>query len=182
MKSMNVAIITGSPTRPSRSLGLAELVERQLASEGLGTETIHVRDLPPEALLHAQFDHPAIKRALEVVEQADGVVFACPVYKAAYTGVLKAFVDLLPQFGLRGKVVLPLLTGGTLAHVLALDYALRPVLQSLDPLLTVAGLFVLDKQIELTPDGPKVDSDLAQRLAQITNTFVAGLRAHLPTR
>jgi len=30
--------------------------------------------------------------------------------------------------GLRGKVVLPVATGGTPAHVLVVDYALRPVL------------------------------------------------------
>jgi FMN reductase len=174
---LSVAIVTGSPTRPSRSLGLAELVRQQLEQAGLRTRTIHVRDLPAEALLHAEFEHPAIKSALEVVHEAQGVVFASPVYKAAYTGVLKAFIDLFPQFGLRGKVVLPLLTGGTLAHVLALDYAVRPVLQSLDPRLTVGGLFVLDKGIELTADGARLDPDVAPRLAQITQTFIDGLKA-----
>ena len=44
---------------------------------------------------------------------------ATPIYKASYSGVLKAFLDLLPQFAFGGKVVLPLLTGGTAAHVLA---------------------------------------------------------------
>src|SRR5918912_82296 len=47
--------------------------------------------------------------------------------KAAYTGLLKAFLDLLPQYALGGKTVLPLVTGGTPAHVLTVDYALRPV-------------------------------------------------------
>src|SRR5256885_12419558 len=41
------------------------------------------------------------------------VVVATPIYKASYSGVLKSFLDLLPQFGLAGKVVLPLATGGT---------------------------------------------------------------------
>jgi FMN reductase len=182
MSKPNVLIITGSPTRPSRTLGLAELAASHIEREGLSTETLHVRDLPADALLHARFDHPAIVAALASVERADGVIFASPVYKAAYTGVLKAFIDLFPQFGLRGKVVLPLLTGGTLAHVLALDYALRPVLQSLDPLLAVSGLFVLDKQIELSADGTKLDGDVAQRLSQITQVFVSGLRAHLQPR
>ena len=59
------------------------------------------------------------------------MVVSTPVYKAAYSGVLKVFLDLLPQFGLAGKVVLPLVTGGTASHVLAIDYALRPVLLAL---------------------------------------------------
>ncbi|HEX5655768.1 MAG TPA: NADPH-dependent FMN reductase [Polyangiales bacterium] len=174
----SIAIITGSPTRPSRTLGLVQVVEQRLAREAFRVRTIHVRDLPAEALLHAKFDDPAIKEALSVVEGADGVIVASPVYKAAYTGVLKAFLDLFPQFGLREKVVLPLLTGGTIAHVLALDYALRPVLQSLDPRLTVGGLFVLDKAITLADDGVKLDPEVAPRLEQITQTFIDGLRAH----
>jgi pyruvate-ferredoxin/flavodoxin oxidoreductase len=42
-----------------------------------------------------------------------------------------AFLDLLPQLGLTGKAVLPLAVGGSIAHVLAIDYGLRPVLCSM---------------------------------------------------
>jgi FMN reductase len=177
-KPLSIVIITGSPTRPSRSLGLAQLVKQRLSREDFEINEIHVRDLPAEALLHAKFDDPAIKEASALVEKAHGVVIASPVYKAAYTGVLKSFLDLLPQFGLRDKVVFPLMTGGTIAHVLALDYGLRPVLQSLDPRLVVAGLFVLDKGIELGADGPVLDPAVAPRLEEVTQTFIEGLRKH----
>ncbi len=59
------------------------------------------------------------------------VVVATPIYKAAYTGGLKALFDILPQSALRGKTVLPLATGGSPAHLLAIDYALKPVLSAL---------------------------------------------------
>ena len=174
----SILIITGSPTRPSRSAGLAGYVQQRLTREGFALRTVHVRDLPAEALLHAHFADPAIIAASELVQKADGIVIASPVYKAAYTGVLKAFIDLLPQFALRGKVVLPLLTGGSLAHVLALDYGLRPVLQSLDPKLVVGGLFVLEKSIVLGEDGSaQLDIDVQPRLEQVTTNFIAGLRA-----
>ncbi|WP_437719533.1 NAD(P)H-dependent oxidoreductase [Sorangium sp. So ce448] len=58
-------------------------------------------------------------RSCQALPSAAGVVIATPIYKASYTGALKAFLDLLPQFGLAGKAALPLATGGTLAHVLA---------------------------------------------------------------
>jgi FMN reductase len=167
-----IAVITGSPTRPSRSAGLASFVSQRLADQGFAINLIHLRSLPAEALLHARFDDPAIKEATAQIEGAHGVVVASPVYKAAYSGLLKSFIDLLPQFALRGKVVLPLLTGGTTAHVLALDYALRPVLQSLDPRLIVAGLFVLDKSITLSGDSVEIDSELLPRLEGVTRTFV----------
>ncbi|MDB4987321.1 MAG: ssuE [Myxococcaceae bacterium] len=174
----SIVILTGSPTRPSRTVGLAQVVEQRLAREGFRVRTLHVRELPAQALLHADFNDPQIKEAIAVVEQADGVVVASPVYKAAYSGALKAFIDLFPQFGLRGKVVFPLLTGGTLAHVLALDYAVRPMLQSLDPKLIVGGLFVLDKAITLSEAGVELDPEVAARLETVTQTFIDGLRAH----
>ncbi|HEX6243941.1 MAG TPA: NADPH-dependent FMN reductase [Polyangiales bacterium] len=166
-----VIVITGSATRPSRTLGLASLVAARLAAAGFRVRELHVRDLPAEALLHARFDDPQLQAALAAVAEAQGVVFASPVYKAAYSGLLKTFIDLLPQFGLRGKTVLPLLTGGTLAHVLALDYALRPVLQSLDPRLVVSGLFVLDKLIELQEGQVTLAEELVPRMEQVVQTF-----------
>lgn len=173
----SIVIITGSPTRPSRSAALAEHVGERLAREAFAVRTVNVRDLPAPALLQADFKDPEIVAASELVAKADGVIVASPVYKAAYSGVLKAFLDLLPQFALRGKVVLPLLSGGTLAHVLALDYALRPVLQSLDPKLVVAGLFVLDKSIAVEPDGrATIDPEVTPRLEQVAQSFIDGLR------
>jgi FMN reductase len=170
---ITVTVITGSATRPSRTVGLASVVAQLLRDEGFAVRELHVRELPAEALLHARFNDPQIKAAVALVESSDGVVVASPVYKAAYSGVLKSFLDLLPQFGLRGKTVLPLLTGGSIAHVLALDYGLRPVLQSLDPRLVVSGLFVLDKLIELGADGTvKLDAEIAPRLEAITQTFI----------
>lgn len=171
-----ILVITGSPTRPSRSAGLASLISKQLTERGFTIEELHVRDLPAEALLHARFDDEKIKAAVGSVESAHGIVVASPVYKAAYSGLLKSFLDLLPQFGLRGKVVLPLLTGGTIAHVLALDYALRPVLQSLDPKLVVAGLFALDKWVEVGQAGEvKLDAEALPRLTPVVDAFVEAL-------
>jgi FMN reductase len=174
----NIAILTGSPSKSSRTSGLAALVEKRLASFGFRTHTIHVRELPAEALLHAKTDDRALADALAAVGKADGVVIASPTYKAAYTGVLKAFIDLLPQFGLRGKVVLPFLTGGTLAHVLALDYGLKPVLQSLDPKHTATGLFFLDKWLSVDDQGAvTVDAEVAPRFEAAVTAFVESVRA-----
>lgn len=170
-------IITGSPSGSSRTAKLAALVGARLAQTGLDSSLLDVRGLPAEDLLHARADAPAVESALERVESARGVIVATPVYKAAYSGLLKTFLDLLPQFGLRNKVVLPLATGGTVAHVLAIDYALRPVLSSLDPLHVVPGLFILDKQLVVQPDGSiEIDADLSAKLDAAISGFCTGLR------
>ncbi|MFF7145596.1 NAD(P)H-dependent oxidoreductase [Streptomyces nodosus] len=108
--------------------------------------------------------------------QADGVVIGTPVYKAAYSGLLKSLLDLLPQYALAGRTVLPLATGGTTAHVLAIDYALRPVLASMGPPHITPGWFTLDKDITVREDGTlTVAPGSAEALAQVTDQFSAAL-------
>ncbi len=173
----SVLIISGSPSGTSRTERLAASVARRVALHGVQASLLDVRDLPAEDLLHAHADAPRLAEALGRVAAADGVVVATPIYKAAYSGLLKTFLDVLPQFGLRGKVVLPLATGGSIAHVLAIDYALRPVLSSLDPLHVVNGLFLLDKHINVLESGDvELDAEQNARLDAVILQFIHGLR------
>src|SRR3954468_9149378 len=124
-----ILAVSGSPSPNSRTARLLDLLAARLAAPGeheVGPAA--VRALPAEPLLRADTSHPVIIDVIEQVAAADAVIVASPIYKAAYSGALKALLDLLPQYALAGKVVLPLVTGGSPAHVLAIDYALRPVL------------------------------------------------------
>ena len=126
-----VLVVSGGLTEGSRVDGLAEWVAEALRDRGHEVSTVRVRDLPPGPLLWRHLDHPGISGALDLVERADAVVVVSPVMQASFAGAVKAFLDLLPMNGLRGTDALPLLVGGSPAHVLALDYALRPVLAAL---------------------------------------------------
>src|SRR5450755_2076073 len=173
----SVLIISGSPSGTSRTERLARSIASRIGLRDVRASLLDVRSLPAADLLHARFDAPSIVEATAQVAAADGIVIATPVYKAAYSGLLKTFLDVLPQFALRGKVVLPLATGGTVAHVLAIDYALRPVLSSLDPLHVVNGLFIVDKQITVLETGEvELDTDLDQRLNTTIDQFLRGLQ------
>ncbi|MFX5752239.1 NAD(P)H-dependent oxidoreductase, partial [Acinetobacter baumannii] len=81
-----------------RSTRLLHHVGDKLAHLGHRYARLDVRDLPGQAILRADWNDPEIKAALATVEQASAVVVSTPVYKAAYSGILKAFLDLLPQF------------------------------------------------------------------------------------
>jgi FMN reductase len=178
-----IATIAGSPSHPSRSALLAGHVGVLLRAAGFTVESINVRDLPAEDVLHGRPESPRLGAALGLIERARGIVICTPVYKAAYSGVLKSFLDLLPQFGLAGKVILPLATGGTLAHVLVIDYALRPVLSSLGAQHIVTGLFLLDKLCERTDAGTLVlDPDLAKRLDGVVDDFAGSVRRLHPAQ
>ncbi|NEB73678.1 NADPH-dependent FMN reductase [Streptomyces sp. SID14478] len=167
--------VSGSPSATSRTGRLLRHVDARLVSGGHQVSTLDVRDLPAEALLRADFHHPAIADAAERFRQADGIVIGTPVYKAAYSGLLKALLDLLPQYALAGKTVLPLATGGSTAHVLALDYALRPVLTSMGAAHIVPGWFTLDKDITVDGDRTVIAAASAQALDRTAEVFSAAL-------
>ncbi|MGD6741524.1 NADPH-dependent FMN reductase [Streptomyces sp. BH106] len=177
-----VLSLSGSPSASSRTGKLLRHLDTLLAAQGHEVIPLDVRTIPAEALLGADFRHPAIIEATELFARADGIVIGTPVYKAAYSGALKSLLDLLPQYALTGKTVLPLATGGTTAHVLAIDYALRPVLSSMGADHIVQGWFTLDKDLTAHEDGTlTVASAAGEALTQVLDQFVSALgRAPLP--
>ncbi|MCI2420755.1 NADPH-dependent FMN reductase [Saccharopolyspora sp. K220] len=171
----SVLVISGSPSRTSKTERIGEHVAQRLAAADRSVEHLRVRTLPAEALLGADTRDPAIADATASVAEADGIVLATPTYKAAYSGLLKTFLDLLPQFGFAGKAVLPLATGGTVAHVLAIDYALRPVVHSLGARHAVQSFFLLDKHLSVVGDQLSVHPDSAEPLTDVIEQFTKAL-------
>ncbi|MEU6387840.1 NADPH-dependent FMN reductase [Streptomyces sp. NPDC046939] len=171
--------VSGSPSATSRTGRLLRHIDARLVGGGHDVSALDVRDLPADALLGADFGHPAIVDAAERFARADGIVIGTPVYKAAYSGLLKALLDLLPQYALAGKTVLPLATGGSTAHVLAIDYALRPVLSSMGAAHIVPGWFTLDKDITVEGDRTVIAPASAAALEQAADVFSAELRGRV---
>ena len=170
---MSVLLIAGSPSERSRTAALLEATGQRLESRGVQVNRLRVRDLHPQALLLADFGHPSVLAAQALVANASVLVVATPVYKAAYSGILKVFLDLLPQTAFKGKTVLPLATGGSPHHMLALDYALRPVLQSLGAKHILPGIYATDGQVALLPEGGhQIEPDIGARLDEAVDTLV----------
>ncbi|PYE48273.1 NADPH-dependent FMN reductase [Paenibacillus barcinonensis] len=175
----HVVIIAGAPSKRSRLTGLTDYSTRTLSKAGISVEVIQVADLPAEDLVKARFDSPAVQDALSIVEAADAVIVATPVYKASYSGVLKLFLDLLPQEGLRGKVALPLVIGGSIAHLLAMDYALKPVLAALGGRHILGGVYAVDQAIERSEAGAfTLAADITSRLDRALEELILTLDKH----
>ncbi|MBD2872626.1 NADPH-dependent FMN reductase [Paenibacillus arenilitoris] len=175
-----IIIISGSPNASSRLNGMIQFVQQKLAERNLSPELITVVSLPAEDLVQANFNSPAILAANALVDSADAVVIASPVYKASFTGVLKAYLDLLPQKGLDGKIIAPLFIGGTIAHMLSIDYSLKPVLASMGAKHYVSGVYAVDAQINRTQgaDGElhfDLSEDLILRLGDSVGELVREL-------
>jgi FMN reductase len=174
---MSVLALAGSPSAPSRSTALLRLALSRL-DDGVAHSELALRDLPPAALVRGDFDDPAIRRARDQLAAARLVVVATPIYKASFSGLLKTFLDLLPQDALRGKSVLALATGGSPAHLLALDYALKPVLAALGARHLLDAVYATDAQF--TPHavhGHVAHDDVVQRLDRALAEAPVALRA-----
>ena len=179
-----ILALSGSPSSASRTVATVRGALDLLTERGYQVQHVAVRELPAAELLAANTGHPQIQKVLTQVAEADGVIVATPIYKASYTGLIKALLDLLPQHGLRGKAVLPLATGGTLAHLLAVDYALRPVLSALGARHVVPGTFLLDSAFVSGPAEPghpparySLAPDAELRLTDAIAEFAAALPA-----
>jgi FMN reductase len=171
MPPLRVVALYGSPSTPSRSAALLRGALPLLAGRSIVLFEVEVRNLPAQALLHARADEPAVAQALAQVVAADLLLVTTPIYKAAYSGVLKLFLDLLPPDALRGKRVLPLATGGSVAHLLAVDYALRPVLVALGAREILDTVFATDAQFDAAVEGGwRPDAVVRERLQRALAT------------
>lgn len=167
--------LSGSPSPNSRSRILLEHTLAHLATHGVVTHLLDLSELPADALLGRRRDD-AIDAAIQQATGSNILILGTPVYRATYTGQLKAFLDLFPQAALRGRVVGLLATGATPLHGLAIDHGLRPLVASLSGLSAADGLYVTDTQF---PDKTNLPPDLNQKLVGLAHellTLAAALR------
>ena len=160
-----VLAIAGSPSQRSRSSVLLRHAAGILRPRGLNVGDLGLRDIPAEDLIEGNYAGAAANALRARVAAADAVLISSPVYQASFSGGLKAVLDLLDPKALAGKVVLPIATGGSPAHLLALEYGLKPVLSSLGARHILAGVYATDAQVRVDEFGVgEIDPEVRQRL------------------
>lgn len=163
MTARKIAVVAAGLGQPSSTRLLAD----QLAAAtvlALGSETqVEVVELREHA--HALVDHlltgfpsESLRRAIEAVVGADGLIVVTPIFNASYSGLFKSFFDVLEPEALDGKPVLIGATGGTARHSLAIDHAVRPMFSYLRAAPVPTGVFAA------TADWGDADSGLTGRI------------------
>jgi FMN reductase len=139
--------VVGNPRPGSRTLGVVQRVGAAVANALPGSfgGAIDLIELAHELFT---FGAPGVQAALERTMAADVLVVGSPVYKASYTGVLKAFCDHVAHGQLAGKPTIPVMVGGSLQHFLALDDHLRPLLVELGGTCLSPGLYVVETELD----------------------------------
>ncbi len=138
---------------------------------------VSVRDFAGDDLILAKYDSPAFDSFKQQVSNAAGIIVSTPIYKAAYTGSLKALLDILPQYAFRGKTILPIASGGSPGHLLAIDYAIKPVLSTLGASDILQGVYLVDQQFRVENGQPIIAEEIHQRLDESLSQFLANLES-----
>jgi len=129
-RPLRVVAVSGGLQSPSKSAGLAQHLLDVIADQvSCLPHLVDLGLLAPQltgAVWRAQVPD-AVEQALAVVEQAEMLVVATPVFRGSYTGLFKHFFDLIGQDALIDKPVLLAANGGSERHALVIDHQLRPL-------------------------------------------------------
>lgn len=148
MTAPSIGVVVGNPRVGSRTSAVATAVADRVAG-GMGWEdaervVVELAELGPRL-----FDGSDAQVAAAVGRVAGCrlVVVASPTYKAAYTGLLKSFLDWYGTTGLSSVVAVPVMVGAGGRHALAVEVHLRPVLVEIGATLPTRGLYVLEEEL-----------------------------------
>jgi FMN reductase len=144
--AVRIASLVGNPRPRSRTHGLARTLAEQIA-RALGSAGVAEVDLTPFGPRVLDPADEPVTEAVGEVLAADVLVVASPTYKAAYSGLLKGFLDRFAAGSLAGTAAVPVLLGGAPGHRLAVDVHFTPLLLELGAAVPVRGLFVLEAEV-----------------------------------
>ncbi|MEV4900499.1 CE1759 family FMN reductase [Citricoccus sp. NPDC055426] len=190
-QTRHIVVVSGGLGEPSSSTQLADRMAQAaadlLSAEGIVPEVhrVEIRLLATE-IAEATVNtarSEALQAALDEVEQADAVVTVSPTFKASYSGLFKAFWDLVDNDALRGVPVLLGATGGTPRHSLMIDSALRPLFSYLRTKVLSSSVFAAsDDWGEVTGGQESARTTPLQHRIEAAGEDLASVVGRLPAR
>ncbi|GAA3932056.1 NAD(P)H-dependent oxidoreductase [Microbacterium soli] len=186
-----VAVVNGSPSRRSKTVGLTELISEVLADvlaeDGIEVEMsrIDVYGLGPglNGAREREDVSEAAEAALRRVETADLVIAATPVFRGSYTGMFKHFFDLIDQYALANTPVLLAATGGGEHHALVLEHAMRPLFGFFQAMTVPVAVFASSADFDGTvPLTPRIHGRVETAITDVRPILLGRVRRSASTR
>lgn len=112
----------------------------------------------------------SMQKLVTKIEQADGYVFATPIFQGSIPGVLKNTFDFLHPKALRYKPVSIVANGGTYQHHLVVENQLKPILDYFRALVTPN--YVYTHASHFDENGAIIDDNVHDRLQELARVFV----------
>jgi FMN reductase len=156
---LHISVLVGNPKPESRTRAVAEALAAAIA-EPFGTTAVRSIDLATVSDLLFTWPSDIVDELTTAVASADLTVVASPTYKATYTGMLKAFLDRYPGNALASVLAVPVMTGASDLHGLAVETALRSLLVELGASIPTRGMYFV------TNDMSQLDEHVASWVRQ----------------
>ncbi|WP_431934171.1 FMN reductase [Micromonospora sp. RP3T] len=149
MTRRTLAVVSAGLGQPSSTRLLADQLAAtardELVGRGADVELrpVDLREHAHDVVNHllTGFAPTALRRTLDAVAAADGLIAVTPIFNASYNGLFKSFFDVVDRDALAGTPVLVGATGGTARHSLALEHAVRPMFAYLRAVVLPTAVF-----------------------------------------
>ncbi|MEJ3746265.1 FMN reductase [Actinomycetes bacterium KLBMP 9797] len=185
MTGRTLAVISAGLRQPSSTRLLADQLaaatERALPS--LDVQATDLREYAHDITNHLLTGFPAggLRKVLDTVARADGLIAVTPIFNGAYSGLFKSFFDVVSagetEGSLAGKPVLIAATGGTARHSLALEHGLRPMFAYLHAVVVPTAVFAAPEDW----GGATARGTLTARIDRAAAELAAELTRRAPT-
>jgi FMN reductase len=169
MNKKSVTIL-GSPFPSSSSEKIARDIQSKMNELEWETSVIDLSGLPANDLL-MRSSTPSLeyKQSIEKIQASKLIIIASPTYRATYTGLLKTFLDTLPQDSFNNKYSLLIQTGGSPEHSLSLEHGLIPLARSL-------GSKIISNTIYSHPIHWNFNKDMTPELSILINKAITEIQ------
>jgi|GEM_PF-605052 len=179
-----IVVVNAGVSDPSSTRLLADRAAQRVLSlaqergHAVTVQTIDLREVLPEvpAALSSQLLGPKFQAAVGALAQADAIVAATPVYKAAASGLFTSFFQVLDNDLLIGKPVILAATAGTARHALVVDEELRALFAYLRTLPVPTGLFASTEDWNDKALGERIDRAAFEAVLLMESGFARAVK------
>tara|TARA_B110000037_G_C17096460_1_gene496178 strand:- start:114 stop:635 length:522 start_codon:yes stop_codon:yes gene_type:complete len=166
---MNILIVSSSLNPESRSRELAKMLEAKYRGEELEVTLIDLQAIQlPFCDGGAAYGDPVVQATKQLVEAADAVAFAGPIYVYGTNAAQKNFVELFGRT-MEGKLAGFLCAaGGAMSYMAIMPFA--------NALMLDFRMMILPRFVYVTGsdwDGDALKPEVAKRFVQFSDDFVA---------
>ncbi|MFC4605992.1 FMN reductase [Rhodococcus kronopolitis] len=180
MTARRIAVVAAGLGQPSSTRLLADQLAaataRALAEfgEGAEVEVVELRDHAHDLMnnLLTGFPSTDLKRAIDAVVGADGLIVVTPVFNASYSGLFKSFFDVLEPGALDAVPVLIGATAGTARHSLVIEHAVRPMFAYLRAAAVPTGVFAASEDWGANGSGSGLAGRVDRAAAELADAIV----------
>jgi azobenzene reductase len=171
--NMKVTLLAGSNRKDAASTKLLRYIGKQLQAKGFTIALIDLWETPlPFFSADEESPHPHVKRLLQAVSEADGLIFGTPEYHGSVSGVLKNALDYLGSDVVGGKPVLSAGSSGGAIGVSSLTQ-LQAIVRNLHGINSPEWISLGGDQRRFGIDGAPMDAMMRKRVERAIDQFAA---------